>query len=130
MPGPADKVEIRRNGLHFNYIGTYQDVSPGFVTVPGFVNRVDLRGVYNLAYYRFRPKKGWLLAWGPSLRQRYVFDHEGNRLDTFYDPYLRIEGRGQTNLWLSPYEELRERLKTTGFLVHRSAGRNPQPGLS
>jgi len=40
--GPADKVEIRRNGLHFNYIGTYQDVSPGFVTVPGFVNRVDL----------------------------------------------------------------------------------------
>jgi hypothetical protein len=113
--GPADKVEIRRNGLHFNYIGTYQDVSPGFVTVPGFVNRVDLRGVYNLAYYRFRPKKGWLLAWGPSLRQRYVFDHEGNRLDTFYDPYLRIEGRGQTNLWLSPYEELRERLRPQDF---------------
>jgi hypothetical protein len=113
--GPADKLEIRRNGLHFNYIGTYQDVSPGFVTVPGFVNRVDIRQVYNLAYYRFRPKKGWLLAWGPSLRQRYAFDHEGNRLDTFYDAYLRIEGRGQTNIWLSPYEELRERLRPQDF---------------
>jgi len=113
--GPADKLEIRRNGLHFNYIGTYQDVSPGFVTVPGFVNRVDIRQLNNLVYYRFRPKKGWLLDWGPSLRQRYVFDHEGNRLDTYYDPYLRIEGRGQTHIWLDPYVELRERLRPQDF---------------
>ncbi len=113
--GPADKLEVRRTGLHFNYIGSYQDVSPGFVTVPGFVNRVDIRGVYNTIYYRFRPRKGWLLAWGPSLIQRYVFDHEGNRLDTYYDPYLRIEGRGQTHIWLSPYIELRERLRPQDF---------------
>jgi hypothetical protein len=113
--GPADTVEVLRNGLHFNYDGSYQDISPGFVTVPGFVNRVDLRGVYNLAYYRFRPKKGWLLAWGPSLRQRYVFDHEGNRLDTYYDPYLRIEGKGQTHIYVDPYDEFRERLRPQDF---------------
>ena len=113
--GPADRLEIRRNGLHFNYIGSYQDVSPGFVTVPGFVNRVDIRGMYNTVYYRFRPKKGWVLAWGPSLQQRYVFDHEGNRLDTYYDPYLKIEGRGQTLFYLSPYDELRERLRPQDF---------------
>jgi hypothetical protein len=113
--GPADKLEVRRNGLHFNYIGTYQDVSPGFVTVPGFVNRVDIRGLYNTIYYRFRPKKGWILNWGPSLIQRYVFDHEGNRLDTYYDPYLKIEGRGQTAIYLDPYEELRERLRPQDF---------------
>jgi len=113
--GPADKLEVRRNGLHFNYIGTYQDVSPGFVTVPGFVNRVDIRGLYNTIYYRFRPKKGWILNWGPSLIQRYVFDHEGNRLDTYYDPYLKIEGRGQTLFYFDPYEELRERLRPQDF---------------
>jgi hypothetical protein len=113
--GPADKLEVRRNGLHFNYIGTYQDVSPDFVTVPGFVNRVDIRGLYNTIYYRFRPKKGWILNWGPSLIQRYVFDHEGNRLDTYYDPYLKIEGRGQTAIYLSPYDELRERLRPQDF---------------
>jgi hypothetical protein len=113
--GPADKFEVRRTGLHFNYIGTYQDVSPGFVTVPGFVNRVDIRGLYQTIFYRFRPKKGWVLNWGPSLVQRYVFDHEGNRLDTYYDPYLKIEGRGQTFLWLDPYEELRERLRPQDF---------------
>ena len=113
--GPADKFEVRRSGLHFNYIGTYQDVSPGFVTVPGFVNRVDIRGVYNTIFYRFRPKKGWVLNWGPSMLQRYVFDHEGNRLDTNYDPYLKIEGRGQTFLWIDPYTELRERLRPQDF---------------
>jgi hypothetical protein len=113
--GPADKIDLLRNGLHFNYSGTYQDISPGFVSVPGFVNRVDIRDLYNLVFYRFRPKKGWLVAWGPSIRQRYVYDHEGNRLDTFYDPYFKIEGKGQTNIWIDPYEELRERLRPQDF---------------
>jgi hypothetical protein len=113
--GPADKLEVRRTGLHFNYIGSYQDVSPGFVTVPGFVNRADIRGLYNTILYRFRPKKNWILSWGPSMIQRYVFDHEGNRLDTYYDPYLRIEGRGQTFIYLDPYTELRERLRPQDF---------------
>jgi len=113
--GPADKLEVRRNGLHFNYIGTYQDVSPGFVSVPGFVNRVDIRGVYNTIYYRLRPKHGWVTAWGPSMIQRYVFDHEGNRLDTYYDPYVRIDGRGQTVIYLTPYDELRERLRPQDY---------------
>lgn len=113
--GPADKLEVRRNGLHLNYIGSYQDVSPGFVSVPGFVNRVDIRGMYNTIFYRFRPKHGWVTAWGPSMIQRYVFDHEGSRLDTYYDPYVRIDGRGQTVIYLTPYDELRERLRPQDF---------------
>jgi hypothetical protein len=114
--GPADKLDLKRNGLHFSYEGIYDDVSPGFVTVPGFVNRVDIRDLYQIIDYRFRPKKGWIVDWGPSLNQRYVFDHEGNRLDTFYDPYLAIQGRGQTAIYLLPYQELRERLRPQDFL--------------
>ncbi len=114
--GPADKLDLKRDGLHFSYEGVYDDISPGFVTVPGFVNRVDIRGLYQTIDYRFRPKKGWILDWGPSLKQRYVFDHEGNRLDTDYDPYLAIQGRGQTIIYLLPYEELRERLRPQDFL--------------
>jgi hypothetical protein len=115
--GPADKLHLKRDGLHFSYEGIYDDISPGFVTVPGFVNRVDIRGVYQTIDYRFRPKKGWIVDWGPSLQQRYVFDHEGNRLDTFYDPYLAIQGRGQTIVYLLPYQELRERLRPQDFLL-------------
>jgi hypothetical protein len=113
--GPADKLDLKRDGLHFSYEGIYDDISPGFITVPGFVNRVDIRELYQTADYRFRPKKGWIVDWGPSLNQRYVFDHEGNRLDTDYQPYLAIQGRGQTFIYLFPYEELRERLRPQDF---------------
>lgn len=113
--GPADELDLHRNGLHFNYNGTWQDVSPGFVTVPGFVNRVDIRNSAQWAGYFFRPKRGWITAWGPALRNRIVFDHEGNRLDTDYQPYLLIQARGQTRIQLAPYEELRERLRPQDF---------------
>ena len=109
--GPAQKLDLRRDGLHFSYEGIYDDISPGFVTVPGFVNRVDIRELYQTADYRFRPRKGWIVDWGPSLINRYAFDHTGLRLDTDYDPYLTITGRGQTTIILSPYETFRERLR-------------------
>ena len=89
--GPADKLDLKRDGLHFSYEGIYDDISPGFVTVPGFVNRVDIRETLSEADYRFRPKKGWIVDWGPSLNQRYVFDHEGNRLDTDYTLISRFK---------------------------------------
>ncbi|HWY19907.1 MAG TPA: DUF5916 domain-containing protein [Candidatus Acidoferrum sp.] len=123
--GPADKLDLKRDGLHFSYEGIYDDISPGFTTVPGFVNRVDIRGLYQIIDYRFRPKKGWIVDWGPSLNQRYVFDHEGNRLDTDYQPYLAIQGRGQTLIFLFPYEELRERLRPQDFIFFGlSVGQN------
>ena len=113
--GPADLVEARRNGLHFNYNGFYRDISPGFVTVPGFVNRVDIRESEQWAGYWFRPATGWILAWGPSFYNRYTFDHDGLRLDTDYEPYFTVQARGQTSLQLVPYEETRERLRPQDF---------------
>ena len=113
--GPAEKLELRRDGLHFTYDGFYNDISPGFVTVPGFINRVDIRETTQAADYRFRPKKGWIVDWGPSLSVRYDFDHTGLRLDTDYSPYLAFQGRGQTIIYLRPYEETRERLRPQDF---------------
>jgi hypothetical protein len=113
--GPADKAELKRDGLHFSYDGIYEDISPGFVTVPGFVNRDDIRSLSQEGDYRFRPKKGWVVDWGPSVVQRLVYDHEGNRLDTDYEAYLAMQGRGQTVVYLLPYEEYRERLRPQDF---------------
>lgn len=135
--GPADRIDVRRNGLHLIYNGSYQDVSPGFVTVPGFVNRVDIRDSEQHAGYFFRPKKGWITAWGPGMYNHNTWDHEGNRLDADYDPYMVIAARGRTLLQLAPYEETRERLRPQDFLFiglpgvtknqdyheHRSGGR-------
>jgi hypothetical protein len=116
--GPAEKLELHRDGLHFTYDGTYNDISPGLVSLPGFINRVDIRETSQEADYRFRPKKGWIVDWGPSLSARYDFDHTGLRLDTDYIPYLAIQGRGQTVIILRPYEELRERLRPQDFCFY------------
>jgi len=113
--GPADRLDLRHNGLHFLYNGSYRDVSPGFVTVPGFVNRVDIRDSEQHAGYFFRPKKGWITAWGPAVYNHNTWDHNGTRLDTDYEPYLTIAGRGQTVMQFVPYEETRERLRPQDF---------------
>jgi hypothetical protein len=128
--GPAEKVDLRRDGLHFTYEGTYNDITSGFVTIPGFINRVDIRETVQDVHYRFRPKKGWVTSWGPSVDVRYDFDHAGLRLDTFYAPYFVIRGQGQTVIILKPYEEFRERLRPQdfcflGYAVYCSA---PNPG--
>ncbi|HTY84331.1 MAG TPA: DUF5916 domain-containing protein [Silvibacterium sp.] len=113
--GPAEKLEVRRDGMHFTYDGIYNDISPGFATIPGFINRVDIRETTQEADYRFRPKGGWIVDWGPSLVVRYDFDHTGLRLDTDYSSYFAIQGRGQTLIFLRPYEETRERLRPQDF---------------
>ena len=49
---------------------------------------------------------------------RYDFDHTGLRLDTDYSPYFVVQGRGRRSIILSPYEELRERLRPQDFCFY------------
>jgi hypothetical protein len=116
--GPAETLQLKHDSLHFAYEGTYNDITPGFVTIPGFINRVDIRETRQEARYRFRPKKGWILSWGPSLNVRYDFDHTGLRLDTDYAPYFLVQGRGQTFIYFTPYQETRERLRPQDFCFY------------
>ena len=116
--GPAERLELHRDGLHLTYDAIYNDISAGFVSIPGFINRVDIRETNQELDYRFRPKKGWVVDWGPSLIARYDFDHTGLRLDTDYSPYFVVQGRGQTLISIHPYEELRERLRPQDFCFY------------
>jgi len=45
--GPAYKTEANYSATHLNYDATYNDISPGFTTNAGFVNRVDIRQIGN-----------------------------------------------------------------------------------
>jgi hypothetical protein len=116
--GPAERLQLHRDGLHLTYDAQYNDISPGFVSVPGFINRIDIREIKQEIDYRFRPKSGWIVDWGPTLNTRHDFDHTGLRLDTDYSPYLAIQGRGQTVIYLHPYEETRERLRPQDFCFY------------
>jgi hypothetical protein len=109
--GPAYKADLTYNSVHLDYETIYNDISPGFTTAAGFVNRVDLREVRNVVNYRFRPKSGPLLSWGPDFFTDHVWSHDGTRLDSFYDPDLAIQLKGQTYLNFTPYVDFRERLR-------------------
>jgi len=109
--GPAYKADLMYTSRHWFQEATYNDVSPGFTTVPGFVNRVDLREYRNDIVYTFRPKRGPVVAWGPELNGHWTWDHTGLRLDTDYAPDLTITLKRQTRIFLIPYEEYRERLR-------------------
>src|SRR5579871_3835006 len=119
--GPAERLHVRRDGLHLTYDGVYTDITPGFVSIPGFVNRVDIREVTQEFDYWLRPRKGWVVNWGPTVNVRYDYDHTGLRLDTFYSPSLVVQGRGQTTIFLSPYTDFHERLRPQDFCYYDSA---------
>jgi len=113
--GPAYKADTTYDSTHLNFEGTYNDVSPGFTTAAGFVNRTDIREVRQTLNYRFRPKSGPLLSWGPDIFTDHVWAHDGTRLDTFYDPDIAIQLKGQTYINITPYTEFRERLRPVDF---------------
>ena len=113
--GPAYKAEVDYTSSHWTHTSVYNDVSPGFLTQPGFVNRVDIREYRDYTQYLFRPKSGPVVSWGPGMNTRWTWDHTGLRLDTDYNPDLVLVLKRRTTLYLYPYEEYRERLRPKDF---------------
>jgi hypothetical protein len=113
--GPAYKAEVDYTSSHWNHTSIYNDVSPGFLTQPGFVNRLDLREYRDYTAYVFRPKSGPVVSWGPEENTRWTWDHTGLRLDTDYNPDVAMVLKRRTSLYVYPYEEFRERLRPKDF---------------
>ena len=124
LAGTAYKADLAYNSTHWYSDHTYNDVSPGFFTQPGFVNRVDLREYREDTQYWFRPKSGPVVSWGPEVYGHWTWDHTGLRLDTDYSPDLRINLKRQTRIYVTPYEEYRERLRPKDFPILTSYGGN------
>jgi hypothetical protein len=113
--GPAYKAELDYTSRHWGHTSIYNDISPGFFTQPGFVNRVDLREYRDYTGYLFRPKGGFIQSWGPEMNSRGTWDHTGLRLDTDFNPDIAVFMKRRTHLFLYPYEEFHERLRPRDF---------------
>ena len=109
--GPAYKAELDYTSRNWIQSSIYNDVSPGFLTQPGFVNRVDIREYRDNTSYSFRPKSGPIVSWGPEIQTHSTWDHNGLRLDTDYNPDLALVMKRRTRFLIFPYEEFRERLR-------------------
>ena len=113
--GPASYADLNYSGAHTNYQGVFKDISPGFTSVPGFINRVDIRDFGNQLDYRFRPDSGPLVSWGPSMHTDWVWSHDGTRLDLLTDPSVTARFKGQSYLTLYPYTDFHERLRPIDY---------------
>jgi len=113
--GPASYADLTFAGAHTDYQSIYRDISPGFTSVPGFINRVDIRDFGNQFDYRFRPTNGPLVSWGPSMHTDWVWAHDGTRLDLLTDPSLTFRFKGQSYVQLYPYTDFHERLRPSDY---------------
>ena len=89
--GRTARVAPRRTALHLRR--NYNDISPGFVSIPGFINRVDIRETQAGSRLPLPPqaKAGSSTGARRSIT-RHDFDHTGLRLDTDYSRILRFRG--------------------------------------
>ena len=113
--GPASKAEVSYTGTHMDYDLTYKDISSGFSTATGFVNRVDIRDVQNTWDYWFRPKNGPVVSWGPRVVTDQVWAHDGTRLDSVFSPMLAVFMKSQSYVYFYPYVPYHERLRPSDF---------------
>jgi hypothetical protein len=97
-------AKISHGGTHFNYSGSYTDLSPGFHTDLGFVKRVDMREVKQKAGYLWRPEESRILSIGPSLSTSVNWDRMGRLQDwnTYAD--FSVYFRGPTGLTVTRSE--------------------------
>lgn len=113
--GPAYKGDLQYNDLHTSYEMQYNDISPNFVSEPGFVPRVDMREVRQFVRYQFRPEGSFLVSWGPAMFFNRIYGHDGVFLDGSYEPHLGFQFKGQTYFNFIPYASYPEQLRPLDF---------------
>jgi hypothetical protein len=115
--GTGAYVKLSQSGRHFNAGAYYQDYSPDFETDLGFITRVDIRGAGANAGYSWRPEKGRITSFGPSVSGSVVYDHDGTLTDWEISPSFKVELPRYTSLSFS-YHELLERFADIDFRQH------------
>ncbi len=114
VAGPAYEMELNRSGRSLSAHLGYTDVSDSFRSVPGFINRRDIRQVRSWNRYSFWPEGETLLSWGPSLGLQGAWDQEGDTSRS----WLRFGARPQfrrTNVVRSVLRPNRRSAAPQGF---------------
>jgi hypothetical protein len=107
-------AEIRHTGLHLNYFANYLDRSPDFRADLGFIPRVDIRQVRNQVAYQWRPDRGTLVSFGPTIDTHVIWDHRGQLQEWMADIPFSFTFKGPTSLSVGHLEEF-ETFQNIGF---------------
>jgi hypothetical protein len=78
--GPAYLVFVERTSRRLELSSEYRDISPGFSSDLGFINRADIRRANNFLTYTFHPEGRFLVAHGLRVFEQSLWDHNGTPL--------------------------------------------------
>jgi hypothetical protein len=112
--GPAYQFFAERSSRRLEFNTQYRDISPGFNTDTGFVNRSDFRQFSNFIGYTDHIDGKHFVAHGPRFYEQTLWDHNGTRLDYLGNP--AYEWDFQRNSFVSVFGALEhERLRPVDF---------------
>ncbi len=110
---PAFYFNLFRGSRTFNFQIYYNDVFPDFEVANGFIEREsDYRegGVH--FWYDFRSDDSFIFLAQPSLFINQMYDHAGNKIESYIAPSLSLSARGQNTLTFAYYRQFEEFLNT------------------
>jgi hypothetical protein len=101
-------ASLSHESRHFTYTSHYLDRSPSFDALLGFIQRVDIRQASQSVGYYWRPSKGPVVAYGPSVTTAIDWNHKGQLQDWSgtLDFMLYFRGASELKIARGEYYEL------------------------
>ena len=96
--GPGFIAELTRDGRHVEDLTRYTDLAAGFQSQLGYVKRVDIRQLEEELKYRWRPARGPVEKYGPTLTGHWVTDQRGELQEWGAGLGFKIEVAGPSEL--------------------------------
>lgn len=112
-------ANVGRDSRQFSYQLDYTDIGKDFATTLGFIPRTDIRQATQFVTYRWRPKTGALLSYGPNSFVQATWDHTGQLQDWSVRFPFEMSFKSQTGIFIRRTEGM-ERFSGIEFREHEN----------
>ena len=116
----AYSADLNRFTRKFSYQLNYLDIGTDFQTALGFVPRTDIRQATQFAQYRWHPKNGRILSYGPNSFVQATWDHAGRLQDWTVRFPFQMDFKGVTGVFARRVESM-ERFHGVEFREHENS---------
>lgn len=117
LSGPAYNASLFYSSRTVLYSLFYSDRSPAFRTTLGFVPRIDIRQLEQYGEYRWRPRSGPVVAYGPNTYFRLNWNHDGQLQEWIVRFPFEVHLKGRTQLFVRRVESY-EVFRGVGLRTH------------
>ena len=112
-------ANVTRDSRQFGYQLDYTDIGKDFSTALGFIPRTDIRQATQFLTYRWRPKTGAFLSYGPNSFVQATWDHKGDLQDWTVRFPFEANFKAQTGIFVRRTESM-ERFAGIEFREHEN----------